>query len=231
MIDRLAVFDLDGTLIDTAPDLADTTNVVLAAEGLPPVASETLRTFIGMGAKAMIQCALKAHGVDVDAAELTRIRDAYLEHYASRIARLSRPFAEMTAALDALEAAGVACAICTNKQEGLARQLLDELSMTERFVAVTGGDTFAVSKPDPAHLLGTVERAGGRPERTVYVGDSRIDYETARAAGLPIVGVTYGYSDVPMEELGPDRLCGPGEDVAAAILSLLPSLAQARVTP
>ncbi len=223
--DRLAVFDLDGTLVDTAPDLSDTTNVVLAGQGLPPISPAILRDFIGMGARAMIEKALHEHGVELTEREIDVLRDEFVDHYATRLARHSRPFPEMVAALDALDAAGIAAAVCTNKREGLARQLLDELSLSARFVALTGGDTFAVSKPDPLPLLRTIALAGGDPARTAYVGDSRIDYETARAARIPMVGVTYGYSDVPIAELGPERLCGPGEDVAAAIASLLPPAA------
>lgn len=219
--DRLAVFDLDGTLVDTAPDLSDTTNFVLAGVGLSPISPDILRNFIGMGARAMIEKALEKHGVARTPAEIDALRDVFTGHYATRIARHSRAFPQMLAALDALAAAGVAVAVCTNKREALARQLLDELSLTDRFAAICGGDTFATSKPDPEPLFGTIALAGGQPARTVYVGDSRIDFETARAARIPMVGVTYGYSDVPITELGPERLCGPGEDVAAAILELM----------
>lgn len=222
MPDRLAVFDLDGTLVDTAPDLSDTTNFVLKAEGIEPVAPEILRDFIGMGARSMIASALRERDVAYDDGELDRLRDAFIAHYETRLARHSRPFPEMLAALDALAAADVACAVCTNKKEALARELLDQLELSSRFVALTGGDTFAVSKPDPQHLLQTVALAAGAPAHTVYVGDSRIDFETARAARIPMVGVTYGYSDVPIETLGPERLCRPGENVAAAILALFP---------
>lgn len=225
--DRLAVFDLDGTLVDTAPDLADTTNVVLAKEGFPPIEHEILRDFIGLGARTMIVKALEAHGASRSEAEIDAMRDDFVAHYATRIARHSRAFPEMLAALDTLAAEGVAVAVCTNKREGLARQLLDELGLTDRFAALCGGDTFVTAKPDPEPLFGTIARAGGDPSRTVYVGDSRIDFETARAARIPMVGVTYGYSDVPIVELGPERLCGPGEDVAAAILSLMPAAASA----
>jgi phosphoglycolate phosphatase len=221
MSGALAVFDLDGTLVDTAPDLADTTNVVLAAHGYPGVPDATLRPCIGLGARAMIACALEKNGIALTAAEIDRIHARYLDVYASRIAKLSRPFPEMIAALDRLAAEGVAAAVCTNKKERLARQLLDALSLTGRFAEIAGGDTYGASKPDPLPLLRVIENAGGAVENTVFVGDSRIDRETARAANVPIVGVTYGYSDVAMRDLDPERLLGPGEDVAAAILDLL----------
>ena len=226
-MDRLCVFDLDGTLVDTAPDLLDTTNFVLEREGLAPIPPDTLRSFIGMGARTMVGRAFRSYGRDIDEAELDRLRDIFVDHYATRLARLSRPFPEMLAALDTLEGAGVACAICTNKTEGLARELVDALGLTPRFAALTGGDTFAFSKPDPRHLFETIRLAGGDPARTAYVGDSRVDFETAQAAGIAMVGVTYGYTDVPMADLGPARLCRPGADVGAAVLSLLPPAAGA----
>ena len=231
MTDALAVFDLDGTLVETGPDLVDTTNVVLAEHGHPTVEPETLHACIGLGARAMLEKALTISGTPVSSAEMDRIFADYIVSYSGRIARLSRIYPEMAAALEALAEAGVAVAVCTNKREDLARTLLDALGLTARFVAITGGDTYPVCKPDPAHLINTIAAAGGSPRRTIFVGDSRVDRETARAAGIPIVGVTYGYSDVPMSELAPDRLLGPGDDVAAAILSLLearPAVAPSR---
>jgi phosphoglycolate phosphatase len=225
MTDTLAIFDLDGTLIDTAPDLIDSTNHVLLAHGFGAVPADVVRPFIGLGARRMLEAALAALGERSPESEVAALYAAYLAHYETRLARHSRPFPELLAALDDLEAAGVRLAVCTNKREALARKLLDALDLSARFVALTGGDTFAVAKPAPEHLWGTIELAGGRRERTVYVGDSRVDRETAANAAIPFVGLTYGYSDRPMEDLDPDRLVGPGEDVAAAILSLVPATA------
>lgn len=216
----LAVFDLDGTLIDTGPDLADSCNHVLRANNLPGVEFEQVSRFIGFGARRMLRGALDANAVSVSDADMERMFEQYFAHYASRIARYSRPFPEMSACLDTLEAAGVPVAVCTNKREDLARLLLGELGLTPRLCAIVGGDTFGVAKPDPLPLLKTIELAGGARERTVFVGDSRVDRETAERAELPFVGVTYGYSDVPMADLKPHRLCHPGDDVGAAILEL-----------
>lgn len=220
-VEALAVFDLDGTLVDTAPDLTDTCNIVLAEHGYPQLPAEQLKQHIGYGARAMIAAALKQAGVVLGDTALDAMHERYLALYEPRIARHSRPFPEISAALDDLDAAGVALAVCTNKKEHLARVLLDTLDLTGRFVAITGGDTFAARKPDGRHLLWTVERAGGEPARTVFVGDSRVDRETATDAAVPMVGLSYGYTDVPMSALAPDRLCGPGDDIAAAILGLL----------
>ncbi|MEM6848256.1 MAG: HAD hydrolase-like protein [Pseudomonadota bacterium] len=218
----LAVFDLDGTLVETGPDLADSCNQVLAARGLPTVPHEVLSPFIGVGARKMIGGALKANGLSLDEATIDDIFGDYIDHYASRIARLSRPFPEMSAALDGLDDAGVTSAICTNKLETLAKLLITELGMTERFAFIAGSDTFGVSKPDPRHLTETIAAAGGSVTCMVYVGDSRVDRETAAAAGVPFVGIDYGYTDKPMRELAPERLLSRGDDVAAAILELMP---------
>ncbi|MEM7694299.1 MAG: phosphoglycolate phosphatase [Pseudomonadota bacterium] len=217
---RLAVFDLDGTLIDTAPDLIETTNHVLAETGFAPVPEATLRRHIGLGARSMIASAIRENGADPQTHDLAALTTQFIAHYQTRLSRRSKPFAEIAAALPALAAEGVRLAVCTNKREGLARQLLTELQMLDTFAHITGGDTFAFMKPDPRHLTETIDGAGGTAENTVFVGDSRIDFETARAAKIPFVGLSYGYTDVPMADLGPDRLCEPGNDIAAAILSL-----------
>lgn len=220
---HLAVFDLDGTLVDTAPDLIDTLNHVLSEHGVSAVDPHAMRHNIGLGARHMIESTLAEAGIALPPERIDEVHGAYLTHYASRIAKLSRPFPEMARALDDLEAEGVALAVCTNKREALARQLLTELGLLARFAFVAGYDTFEAAKPDPRHLLLTVERAGGHADRTVYVGDSATDRTTARAAQIPFVGVTYGYTDVPMAELAPDLLVGPGEDVAAAVRALMPA--------
>lgn len=217
----LAVFDLDGTLVDTAPDLVDACNVVLAAAGYGAVQADAVRPTIGLGGRAILAQALIQTGRDPNNVDVDALLAAFLAEYQSRIARLSRPFPEMIDAIHALSKAGVALAVCTNKREGMARTLLDALGLLQHFVALTGGDTYAAKKPDPLPLRQTVAAAGGTLTRTVFVGDSLVDFETATAAAVPLVGVTYGYSEVPMEKLGPDRLCARGDDVAAAVLSCL----------
>ncbi|RAH97033.1 phosphoglycolate phosphatase [Acuticoccus sediminis] len=217
----LAVFDLDGTLVDTAPDLIDTCNVVLGRRGVPAIAGDILRPHISMGARAMIAAALHDAGITMSDPDLDSAYEDFLGHYAERIAELSRPFPELLAALDTLDAAGVGLAVCTNKREQMAKTLLGALELAPRFRFIAGIDTFSVSKPHPGHLTSTVEAAGGTIERTVFVGDSDVDYKTARAAGVPFVGLAYGYSNVPMAELGPDRLMQREEDVGAAILGLM----------
>jgi phosphoglycolate phosphatase len=200
----IAVFDLDGTLVDTAPDLIAALNVVLAAEHLAPVPDELGRSMIGHGAKAMIAAGVRHHGMPATEERLAPMFERFLEHYAANIAAGSRPFPGAEAALDRLAGAGALLAVCTNKLEGLSRLLLDELGLAGRFAAVVGQDTLGVRKPDPAHVAGTVERAGGDIRRAVMVGDSALDVTAARGAGVTAIAVTFGYSDRPAGELDAD---------------------------
>jgi phosphoglycolate phosphatase len=214
------VFDLDGTLVDTAPDLVDTLNVVLAREGLPPVPYAQARNMVGGGARAMIERGLKEEGRPLVAAEIDRLFVQFIDHYAEHIADGSRPFPGLEAALDDLAGRGFTLAVCTNKLEALSLLLLDALGLAKRFAAVCGQDTFGVHKPDPAIFRQTVLRAGGDPVRAIMIGDSGTDIRTARAAGVPVIAVDFGYTDVPIEELGPDRVISHYDELSAAVHAL-----------
>lgn len=215
------VFDLDGTLIDTAPDLVDTLNLVLAGEGLSAIPFATGRNLIGGGARGMIERALAAEGRDCSPSEMDRLYDAFIAHYAAHIADRSRPFPRLEATLGQLAAAGHRLAVCTNKLEWLSKRLLDSLQLTDRFAAICGQDTFRTQKPDPEMLRLTIRRAGGEPACAVMVGDSRTDITTARAARVPIVAVDFGYSDVPIASLQPDRIISSFADLPAAVIDLM----------
>jgi phosphoglycolate phosphatase len=197
------VFDLDGTLVDTAPDLSAAVNHVFGLVGLAPVSAAELRPMIGRGSRAMIEEGLRLHGVAKTPDEISRLHDLFFPYYADNIAVLSRPFEGIPALLDALLQAGARLAVCTNKLEGLSRSLLRQLALHERFAAIAGRDTFDVFKPAPGHLTRTIDMAGGRPERAVMVGDSEVDIATAAAAGVPSIGVTFGYTPVPVRDLNP----------------------------
>jgi phosphoglycolate phosphatase len=216
------VFDLDGTLVDTAPDLIETLNVVLARAGLPPVAYAEARSMIGGGARRMIEDGLKLEGRHVANGLVDRMFDDFIAYYAAHIADRSQPFPGLDQALDRLTANGCILAVCTNKLEGLSRLLLDALGLTTRFAAICGQDTFRIQKPDPEILRRTIRAAGGEVRRAVMVGDSGTDIATARAAGIPVVAVDFGYSETPIRELRPDRLIGHFDDLAAAILAVAP---------
>jgi phosphoglycolate phosphatase len=214
------VFDLDGTLIDTAPDLIETLNFTLTTHGLPAVPYESARPLIGGGAKGMIERALIVDGRSASAADVDLLYTPFIAHYAEHIADRSRPFPELEPALDRLTAAGYRLAVCTNKLEWLSKRLLDLLGLSTRFAAICGQDTFGVQKPDPRMFWQTVSRAGGEPSHAIMVGDSLTDIRTAHAAKAPIIAVDFGYTNVPIGSLGPDRVISSFAELTAAIDAL-----------
>jgi phosphoglycolate phosphatase len=214
------VFDLDGTLVDTAPDLIATLNALFAREGLPSPGLD-LRNMIGGGARRLIERALAQGSVKISDHELERLYADYIEHYAAHIADRSRPFPGLEPALDVLAAAGCRLAVCTNKLEFLAVRLLEALGLAGRFTAICGQDTFGLQKPNPEVLRRTVARAGGRMERALMVGDSDIDIHMAREAAIPVVAVDFGYTETPVSLLGPDRIISRFDDLPAAVSELL----------
>ena len=214
------VFDLDGTLIDTAPDLVDTLNVVFAREGLPPVPYDTARALIGGGARMMIKRGAEAEGLDYPPDKLEALFADFIAHYSEHIADRSQPFPGLVDTLDTLAAAGHRFAVCTNKLERLSVMLLKELGLAHRFAAICGPDTFGMPKPDPEVLRRTIATAGGDPQHAIMIGDSLTDIRTARAAGIPVIAVDFGYTDRPVTELGPDRVISRFGQLPAAIAAL-----------
>ena len=211
------VFDLDGTLVDTAGDIIATLNTVMSGEGLKPLAPEIAITMVGHGSRVLLQSALKANGVEPDSDRLDNLFALFLDIYSDHITDHSRAFPGAVAALDRFADAGWRLAVCTNKLEGLSRQLLGALGLLDRFVVVTGQDTFGVRKPDPRHLLETIRVAGGSADDAVMVGDSIVDVDTAKAAGVPVVAVAFGYSALPVETLGADRVIDHFDELFAAV--------------
>jgi phosphoglycolate phosphatase len=220
MRDITLVFDLDGTLVDTAPDLIGALNATLAAEDLPPVELADANHLVGAGVRALVERGLKEHGAVVSPQRFEALMGIFLDHYTANIARLSRPFEGAVDALTAFAAEGARLAICTNKLEGLSLALLGQLGLDRHFAAICGGDTFGVPKPDPRHLLGTIARAGGEPRRAVMIGDSLTDLRAGREAHVPVVLVDFGYTDVPAAELGADAVVSHFRDVRQAVESL-----------
>ena len=214
------VFDLDGTLVDTAPDLINALNFVLSREGLPAVPLESARSMIGAGARKLLERGLEVDGRHVGPNDLDRLTSDFIDHYAAHIADESRPFEGLEDALDTLSVRGCRFAVCTNKLEWLSKLLLDRLGLSSRFSAICGADTFGVSKPDPAILRQTIARAGGQLSSAIMVGDAGPDIGVARRAGVPVIGVEFGYTDVPIAEFKPDRLIGHMRDLPAAVESL-----------
>jgi phosphoglycolate phosphatase len=219
---RTVVFDLDGTLVDTAPDLINALNYILVREGMPPVPLHSARTMIGAGVRRLIERGLELDGRTVEPEDITRLTGDFIDYYAAHIADASRPFEGLEGALDDLAARGYRFAVCTNKLEWLSKLLLDRLGLSARFSAICGADTFGVSKPDPAILRQTVMRAGGELSSTVMVGDAGPDIGVARRAGVPVIGVEFGYTEVPIAELKPDLLINHMKRLPEAVESLMP---------
>ncbi len=215
------VFDLDGTLIDTAPDLIHTLNLILTQESLPAVPYADARNLIGGGPRSLIERALAVEGRTCATTEIDRLYTAFVAYYAEHIADRSRPFPELERTLDDLSAGGHNLAVCTNKLEWLSLRLLQALNLTQRFAAICGPDTFGVQKPDPEIFRQTVRRAGGEPSRAIMIGDSKTDIHTARAARVPVIAVDFGYTDVPIASLQPDRIISSFSELPPAISDLL----------
>jgi phosphoglycolate phosphatase len=215
------VFDLDGTLVDTAPDLIATLNTILRREGLPAVAFAAARNMVGGGARHMIERGLAAAGPGWGPADVERLCGQFIEHYAAHIADRSRPFPGVEIALDELARGGCRLAVCTNKLEWLSLRLLGALGLKDRFAAICGADTFGVQKPDAAILHGTIARAGGHSSSAIMVGDAVTDIAVARAAGIAVIAVDFGYSETPVAALGPDRIVSSFERLPATIFALL----------
>lgn len=216
----LIVFDLDGTLVDTAPDLVGALNFVLQREGLPLVPVASARTMIGAGARKLIERGLELEGRIMSVSDIDRLTADFIAYYKDHIADASLPFDGLHAALDKLEAQGFRFAVCTNKLEGLSKLLLAKLEMTGRFVAICGADTFGVAKPDPTILRQTIVQAGGDISRAIMVGDSGPDVGVARRAGVPVIGVTFGYTETPIAELKPDVVIGHMRELPGAVQGL-----------
>ncbi len=199
-------FDLDGTLVDTAPDLVGALNSVLHERGLPALPLRTARVMVGRGARALIEQGFSAAGAPLDEAATTALVTRFIEIYRARIADESRPFDGVEACLDALAAAGATLVVCTNKRTDLSLALLDALGMTRRFAAVIGADLAPAPKPDARHLLHAIAAVGGAPRRALMIGDSASDIGAAHAAGIPSVVVSFGYTEIPAAALGGDHL-------------------------
>jgi phosphoglycolate phosphatase len=223
---RGAIFDLDGTLADTAADLLSAANAVLAPRGLPLLELTRDKSYAGRGARSMIRRSLSLMDSPPGEAEVEAIADAlypgFLAIYEARLAEETRLFDGVARCLDALAGAGWRLGVCTNKPERLAVNLLGSLGVLERFGAVLGADTLPVRKPDPEHLNETARRIGARPELCVMLGDTRTDLMTARAAGVPCVLMRFGFAEEPPHELGADALVDHYDEIVPLLERLRP---------
>ena len=223
---RGAIFDLDGTLADTAADLLGAANAVLAPRGLPLLELDRDKSFAGRGARSMIRRALSMMETRPAEHEVEAITDdlypGFLIAYEGRLADETRLFDGVFRCLDALETASWRLGVCTNKPERLAVMLLDSLGVLGRFGAVLGADTLAVRKPDPQHLHETARRIGARSDLCVMLGDTQTDLQTARAAGVPCVLTSFGFAEQPLDELTPDAVVGHYDEIAPVLERLRP---------
>ncbi len=227
---RGAIFDLDGTLADTAADLLAAANDVLGPRGLPLLDLGRDRAFAGRGARSMIRRSLSLLAAPPGAAESEAIADdiypGFLKVYETRLHHHTRLFDGVTDCLDTLVAAGWRLGVCTNKPERLAVALLASLGVLDRFGAVLGADSLPVRKPDPAHLAETARRAGALPARSVMLGDTLTDLATARAAGVPCILVSFGFAAEPLAELAPEAVVDHFDEVPPLLERLCPASAE-----
>lgn len=214
-------FDLDGTLVDSAPDLIGTLNRMLVEEGLPPVPMESASTLIGSGARALLVHGFEAAGAPVERAKSDDLFERFLVDYAAHIADGSQPFEGVVETLERLTERGAVLVVATNKRSDLSELLLDKLDLTRHFAAIVGPDRVSARKPSGAHLKEAVVIAGGDPERAIMVGDASPDADAAKDAGMPCILTTFGFTPTPVEDLGGDVLIDAFEDVEEAIDGIL----------
>ncbi len=221
LADATLVFDLDGTLVDTAPDITAALNHILCREGRDAVSPAKVRSMVGQGAWTLLEQGYQATGEPVEPTHLPRLFDDFLSYYRAHIADRSVIFPGARAALERYRAAGARMGVCTNKPYDLSVALLEHLDLSSYFPVVLGADSLPVHKPDPEHYRATVKGLGGRVERSAMIGDSPTDVATARAAKVPIVAVTFGYTPVPPESFGADVLIDDFDSLDQALLTVL----------
>ncbi|TCR64793.1 phosphoglycolate phosphatase [Bosea sp. BK604] len=217
----IVVFDLDGTLAETAPDIMATLNTILTQEGLAALPLERARELVGAGARALIERGFRVSGRPLDSETLERLFEEFLLIYADNVAPNSYLFDGVLDALDTLAQDGFTLAVCTNKPILHTRLILDHFGISSRFAAVAGRDSYPYFKPDPRHLTGVIEQAKADPARAVMIGDSRTDIATAKAAGIPSICVPFGYTDVPIETLSPDLVIQHFDELPGAVRKML----------
>lgn len=217
------VFDLDGTLIDTIADIAVAMNLAFAEAGHDPLPVDVYRELVGEGATTTLTRGLKILTGVADPAEVERLHDAFVAHYSAAPATHSLPYPGILSLLDQLAAAGSRLAVCTNKDQQATDAILEALDLTGRFAAIVGVTPALPKKPDPAMLRAAVAGAGGSMADAVMIGDSKTDVAMARAGGVPVIAVSFGYSQTPARELGADVVIDHYDEALAALATLVPA--------
>jgi len=221
MRDIAILFDLDGTLVDTAPDLHGALSHSLNRGGREPVSLDDVRHRVGRGARALLEQGMKATGGMPEPEVFEALVADFFTYYGDHLSDNSKPYEGVRSALEAFRAAGANLAVCTNKPHGFAVQLLKDLDMAPFFTAVTGGDSFPTRKPDAGHILGTLERMGHTSGKAFMIGDSDNDITAAHNAGLPCIAVSYGYTEIPVRDLGPDHIIDNFDELVPLLTRLV----------
>jgi phosphoglycolate phosphatase len=215
------VFDLDGTLVDTAPDLLASLNAVLVKADHRPVVPSELRHLVGHGVRTLFERAFAETGAEVAPDLVDAYSTDFLTYYRDNIARESKLFPGVTETLAVLETGGAALGICTNKPHDLTELLLAELDLATRFKTVVGAGLMPFNKPDARHVLEVIERMDGNRDRAIMIGDSPVDVAAARAAKIPVIAMSYGYTPIPVRELGADAVADDFAELPALIARLV----------
>lgn len=228
MTTPIVVFDLDGTLLDTAPDLLASLNHVLKNNDLPQTDLNHLRRFVGQGGRVMLERAFIAAGRTLTNETADRLVSDFVTHYGNNMPGETKAFEGVIHLVDALRAKGYKTAICTNKTEALAFKLIAAIGISDKFDALCGGDTFAVKKPDADHIFLTVDAAGGDRNQVVMFGDSDADINAANQGSIPVVAVDFGYTDAHVSTFNPTRIIShyndiTVDDIAVLMIKTLPS--------
>ena len=217
---RILICDLDGTLIDSAPDLTSAVGDLLAEVGRPPLPVAAVRHMVGDGIATLVERALTASGGVPDVTKMVEYVARYSAFYEARMTELTRPYPHVVETLSNLKTAGWRLAICSNKPEQPCRHVLAALGLEDLFEAVAGGDTFATRKPDPGPVRGVLDRLGATPGEAVMFGDSRNDVLAARGAGMPVIAIASGYGPVPPQDLDADVLINTVVELPDALATI-----------
>jgi phosphoglycolate phosphatase len=218
---KTIIFDLDGTLVDTAPDLMAALNVVLKQAGHRTLDRAELRSLVGFGVRPLFIRAFEKTGAVLSEEQLLKHGEDFLRHYRDNIANKSRTFPHVVETLDALKSDGFHLGVCTNKPHDLTELLLEKLDLARHFNAVIGAGRTAINKPNPGHILDVVNALGGDAKHSVMVGDSAVDVAAAKAAEIPVIVMSYGYTVTPPDELGADALTGDFSEIPELVAQLM----------
>lgn len=221
MLKPILVFDLDGTLADTAPDLLSSLNHCLTLEGIEHVDSAALNSYVGQGARVMLERAFAARRRPLPSEKLDELQAIFFTHYSAEMPGKTALYPGVDRVITEFSTRGYALAICTNKLESMSLKLLQGLGVASHFAAICGGDTFGYRKPDPRHLFDTIARAGGSNNLAVMIGDSRADIDAAKAAGIPVIAVDFGYSDRHVRDFEPSKVISHFDEITFELVEKL----------